>query len=62
MKLTNFFRPPSATQLAQAELDEARRELLAAHGALDYAIAMADFHQARINRLEAMLKREAAGA
>lgn len=57
-QITQFLRKPSAAQLAQAELDEARRELLAAHGALDYTLAMVDYHQARITRLELMLGKE----
>lgn len=42
---------PSARELAQRELDEAQRELLAAQSAQEYAAALVRYHQVRIERL-----------
>ena len=55
-KITNLLRKPSSLQLAQAELDEARRELLAAQAGRDFAMAMVGYHEARIARLETTLR------
>ena len=58
-KMINFIREllaaPSAEILAQRELEHARRELLAAESAAEYAEAMSVYHRARIERLEKML-------
>lgn len=61
-KLINAMRKPSALQLAQAELDEARREMLAAEAARDYANAMVGYHTARIARLETMMREASVNA
>lgn len=61
-KLTALLRKPSAAELAQAELDEARRELLEAQTGRDYATAMVDYHSARIARLEGTLREVSSNA
>ena len=47
-----LFCPASPEVLAARELDEARRQLLQAQSAEEYAHSMAAYHQARIARLE----------
>ncbi len=58
--ISNIFRRlfavPSARELAQRELDDAKRELLKAQTALDYAACITDSHQARIVRLKIILE------
>lgn len=54
-----IFRKPSARTLAQAELEEAQRQLLLAQSSAEYATAMAQYHQERIARLRAMLSEAA---
>lgn len=49
--LKKLFALPSAAVLAQKELDEARRELLSAQTARDYADAIVKYNEARIARL-----------
>ena len=56
--LTAMFRPASPEVLAARELDEARRQLLAAQSAEEYANAMCVYHEARIERLQRYLKGE----
>ena len=56
--LTALFRPRSAEELAAQELASARRELLAAQSAEEYAHSMAVYHQRRIARLERYLRGE----
>ena len=56
--LTALFRPRSAEELAAQELASARRELLAAESAAEYAHSMAVYHQRRIVRLERYLRGE----
>jgi len=50
----------SHAELMQRELDQARRALLEAHSAREYAEAMVTYHQNRIERLKATLAGEAA--
>lgn len=50
-----IFKQPSDYELAQRELDDARRRLLEAKAGKDYAIAMEAYHQARIHRLESFI-------
>ena len=52
MKLHDLFKTPSADVLAARELDDARRELLEAQTALDYARSIVDYNTQRIRRLE----------
>lgn len=54
--IAKLFQKPSARSLAQAELEEARRELLAAQSSADYANSIAEYHKIRIARLEAILR------
>lgn len=51
----NLFRSPSPYEIASRELDEARRALLAAQTAQEYATAMVRYNTDRIKRLEGML-------
>ena len=53
-----LFQKPSARTLAQIELDEARRCLLAAQTRQDYSKSQVEFYQACITRLEAILRKE----
>jgi len=56
MKLLNPFRNLSAEELIARELDQARRGLLEAQTARDYASAMVGYHEARIDRLRFQLE------
>ena len=56
--LKNYFRLPSAKDLAIKELEAAQRRLLDALSAQEYARRMADYHSDRIKRLTAYLKEE----
>lgn len=47
-----LFETPSAFKLAQVELDSAKRELLKAQTAVEYARNIALYNQERIARLE----------
>lgn len=49
--LKTLFTKPSAMSLAQAELEDAQRLLLAAQTAKEYATQMALYNEARIRRL-----------
>jgi adenine-specific DNA methylase len=57
MNFSNYFKQPSAEVLAQRELEDARRELLSAESAAEYAQQMAAYHAARIARLTAFINR-----
>lgn len=56
--LKDYFRLPSAKELAAKELGEAQRKLLDALSAQEYARRMSDYHADRIKRLTAYLKEE----
>ena len=56
--LTAMFRPASPEVLAARELDDARRQLLVAESAAEYADAMCAYHRSRIERLQRYLKGE----
>ena len=47
-----LFETPSPLKIAQTELDTARRDLLKAHTAVEYASTMVSYNQQRIERLE----------
>ena len=51
-ELIQTFRKPSAEIIAQAELEEARRQLLAAQSGSEYAKALVLYHTQRIERLQ----------
>jgi hypothetical protein len=57
-KIKDYFRLPSAKELAAKELGEAQRKLLDALSAQEYARRMSDYHADRIKRLSAYLKEE----
>tara|TARA_R110000868_G_scaffold46604_1_gene153748 strand:+ start:7 stop:255 length:249 start_codon:yes stop_codon:yes gene_type:complete len=57
--IKDYFRLPSAKELAAKELETAQRKLLDALSAQEYAKRMADYHSDRIKRLTAYLKEEA---
>jgi hypothetical protein len=59
-KLLNVFQKPSAALLARVELEEAKRQLLAAQTALEYAQSMVTYNEAKVKRLTAYLKKESA--
>jgi hypothetical protein len=56
--IKDYFRLPSAKEIAAKELESAQRKLLDALSAQEYARRMADYHQDRIKRLTAYLKDE----
>lgn len=56
--LRNLFRSPSPEMLAARELDQARRSLLEAHSAAEFADSVIAYNQARIERLTAYLAQE----
>lgn len=56
--LKDYFRLPSAKDLAAKELEAAQRRLLDALSAQEYARRMADYHADRIKRLTVYLKEE----
>lgn len=57
--IKDYFRLPSAKELAAKELEMAQRKLLEALSAQEYAKRMGDYHSDRIKRLTAYLKEEA---
>jgi hypothetical protein len=57
-KLLELFRTPSAAMLMQRELEIARRSLLEAMSARDYALSMVHYHETRIDRLRSMIEME----
>ncbi len=58
-QIKEYWRLPSAKEMAAKELAEAQRKLLDALSAQEYAKRMADYHSYRIKRLTAYLKEEA---
>ena len=50
--LREALQPPSADVLAMRELEDARRELLAAYSAQEYSSAMCVYNQDRVARLQ----------
>lgn len=50
-RLSEIGKAPSADALAQKELEDAKRSLLEAHSAVEYATAMVDYHSKRVRRL-----------
>jgi len=58
-QIKDYWRLPSAKELAAKELEMAQRKLLEALSAQEYAKRMGDYHSDRIKRLTAYLKEEA---
>lgn len=56
VKLLNPFRVPSPEELMARKLDSARRSLLEAQEARDYANSMVLFHETRIDSLRAQME------
>lgn len=53
--MKSLFAAPSAEAIALQELEEAKRKLLDAQSAREYADSMCKYHEARIKRLTAYL-------
>lgn len=51
-----LYAPPSPETIALRELEESRRELLAAYTQQEYALKMCEFHKNKIKRLTQFLK------
>ena len=47
----DYFRLPSAKEMAAKELEEAKRRFLEAQSAMEYARRMSDYHADRVKRL-----------
>jgi hypothetical protein len=58
--LKSLLLHPSAESLMQKELEQAKRELLAAQTAADYAINITQYHRDRIDRLKLAISKEVA--
>ena len=65
MALSTFFedfarllKPPTTLKLAEEEIEQARRELLKAHSAEEYAHHMANYHADRIDRLTEFINQQ----
>jgi hypothetical protein len=55
-----LLKPPTPEQMAEEELDQAKRELLKAQSAQEYAHHMANYHEERINRLALFINQQKA--
>lgn len=53
--LKRLFRPRTLSEIQLEELEDARRQLLTAQTALEYATAMVTYHNCRAARLEAAI-------
>lgn len=60
--LIEAFRNPSPFAMASAELEAAQRQLLISQSGLEYAKAMVSYHEDRIKRLTATVKKMAESA
>lgn len=56
--IKELFRLPSAETMAIKELEAARRGLLEAQSAREYADSLCKYHEARIKRLSAIVVKE----
>jgi predicted outer membrane protein len=54
----HIFQPPTAQEMVTEELEQARRELLKAHSAQEYAHHMANYHADRIERLTEFINQQ----
>lgn len=55
-KLIELTRAPEAEVLARRELEDAKRSLLEAHSAVEYAEALVGYHSRRVSRLTQYLE------
>jgi hypothetical protein len=53
-----MLQPPTPLELAEEELMHAKRELLKAQSAQEYAHHMANYHEERINRLALFINQQ----
>jgi hypothetical protein len=53
-----MLQPPTTIKLAEEELEQAKRELLKAHSAEEYAHHMANYHAERIERLNNFINQQ----
>jgi len=53
-----MLQPPTPLELAEEELMHAKRELLKAQSAQEYAHHMANYHEERINRLASFINQQ----
>lgn len=56
--LANLLRKPAPATIMATDLDNARRSLIEAQDARDYANAMVLYHETRIDRLRSQLDAE----
>jgi hypothetical protein len=54
--MLELFRKPNAKEVAQRELDEAQRELLAYHTRVEYDKAMVGYLETKIKRLQGYVR------
>lgn len=54
--IKSLYATPSAATLALQELEEAKRKLLTAQSAREYADSMCKYHESRIKRLTTYIK------
>jgi hypothetical protein len=54
--LQSLYAPPTAEAMALRELEQSRRDLLAAHTQQEYSMKMVEFHKIKIKRLTLFLK------
>ena len=57
LKLFDIFRTPSARTLAQRQLEDAERNLLASKSQAEYAHKMAEYYEGMVIRLSAELQK-----
>jgi ATP phosphoribosyltransferase len=56
--LIRLLQPPTTLKMAEDELEQAKRELLKAHTAEEYAHHMANYHADRIDRLTKFINQQ----
>lgn len=58
--LIRLLQPPTVLQMAEEEYAQAKKELLKAQSAEEYAHHMANYHEERINRLATFINQQKA--
>ena len=58
MKFPKLFRTPSATEIAQRDLEEAKRILLTQQAAAEHAAKMVEYYQGVVQRLSSYVQQE----